>query len=160
MADWFTHTLVGWITGKTTKQDIALIVVGSLIPDLSKMNMALLFLGVPDYSFFDALHTPIGAILVAGLIALFFIDIRKALLMLLLGVGTHFLLDFFLVHTHGGMLLLFPVSWDGWQVYVYTSDDYRVTLLAIFAALLIYVFYQYRERKKNHSNTQDQNRSE
>lgn len=155
MADWFTHTLVGWITGKTTRQDIALIVVGSLIPDLSKMNIALILLGAPDHSFFDPLHTPIGAIIIAGLFALIFHDLKKAFLALLLGLSTHFLLDFFLTHTHGGMTLLFPFSWEGWQLYVYTSDDYRVTIIAILAALLIYIFYQYHERKKNQSHKHD-----
>lgn len=148
MADWFTHTLVGWITGKTMKQEIALVVVGSLIPDLSKLNIALIVLGAPDHSVFDPLHTPLAAILVAGLIALLFHDVKKAFLALLLGVSTHFLLDFFLVHPQNTLLLFFPFNWDGWQVSVYTSDDYRVTLLAILAVLLIYVVYQYHERRK------------
>jgi hypothetical protein len=38
MPDWFTHTLIGGITGKITKIDIGLIVIDSLIPDLVKEN--------------------------------------------------------------------------------------------------------------------------
>ena len=160
MADWFTHTLIGWITGKTTRTDIALVVIGSLLPDLSKLNIALSILGVSDSSLFDPLHTPIGALLIAGLIALIFPNLKKAFLALLLGLSTHFLLDFFLIHPHSSMTLLFPFSWEAWQIPVYTSDDYRVTILALVAALLIYIGYRYHERKKNQSYTQNQNNSE
>jgi membrane-bound metal-dependent hydrolase YbcI (DUF457 family) len=148
MADWLTHSLVGWITGKTTRQDIALLVVGSLIPDLVKINLAFTWLGINDQQFFDLLHTPVGAFLVAGIIALFFPDIKKALIPLGIGVSTHLILDFFLVHTHGGMKLLFPFSWDGWQVYVYRSDDYFVTVIAILAAVFVYAVYWYYEKRK------------
>jgi hypothetical protein len=148
MADWLTHTLVGWITGKTLKQDIALLVIGSLIPDLTKLDMAFVWLGIHNYHFFEPLHTPIAACLIAGIIALFFPDIKKALLPLGLGILTHFILDFFLVHVHGGMKLLFPFSWEGWQVYVYRSDNYWVTVIAILAALIVYGMYWYHEKKK------------
>jgi len=149
MADWLTHSLVGWMTGKTSKQDIALLVVGSLIPDLVKINLAFTWLGINDHQFFDLLHTPVGAVLVAGIIALFFPDIKKALIPLGIGVSAHLILDFFLVHTHGGMKLLFPFSWDGWQIYVYRSDDYLITVIAVLAAMLVYTASWYYEKRKN-----------
>jgi membrane-bound metal-dependent hydrolase YbcI (DUF457 family) len=148
MADWLTHTLVGWITGKTTRQDVALLVIGSLIPDLSKINEGVVWLGFHNYHVFDVLHTPICALIVAGIIAVVFPDIRKAFVPLCIGLSTHFILDFFLVHTTGGMKLLFPFSWDGWQIYVYRSDDYRVTIIAILAALLVYTIFWYHGKRK------------
>ena len=151
MPDWFTHSLIGWITGKTTKQDVALLVIGALIPDLVKITLLFTWLGIHDIQFFDPLHLPTGAFLVAGIIALFFQDIKKAFLSLGIGVTTHFILDFFLVHTHGGIKLLFPFSWDGWQVYLLRSDDYRMTIVAILAAFLVYaVYWYYEKRKKSH----------
>jgi hypothetical protein len=152
MPDWLTHSLVGWITGKTTKQDIALIVIGALIPDLVKIDMLFIWLQGESSQFFDPLHTPIGALLVAGIIAVFFQDIRKAFLSLSIGVSTHFILDFFLVHVHGGMKLLFPFSWEEWQVYLIRIDDYRMTIGAVLAALLIYAFYRYHETRKKSSS--------
>lgn len=150
MPDWFTHSLIGWITGKTTKQDITLLVIGALIPDLVKINLAFTWLGLNDHQFFEPLHTPIGAILIAGIIALTFKDTKKAFIPLLIGVSTHFILDFFLVHVYGGMKLLFPFSWDGWQYYLIRSDDYRMTIVAIIAALIIYMIYWfYAKRKKS-----------
>ena len=154
MPDWFTHSLIGWITGKTTKQDIALIVIGSLIPDLVKINLAFIWLNLNDHQFFETLHTPIAAVLIAGIIALSFNDIRKAFIPLIIGISTHFILDFFLVHTHGGIKLLFPFSWEGWQYSLIRSDDYSMTIIAILAALLIYSAYWYYEKHKKSSPQQ------
>ncbi|MCJ7570280.1 MAG: metal-dependent hydrolase [Candidatus Thermoplasmatota archaeon] len=148
MADWLTHSLVGWITGKTTKRDIALIVIGSLIPDLVKINLAFIWLNLNDHQFFEPLHTPIGAVLIAGIIAISFNDIRKAFIPLIIGISTHFILDFFLVHVHGGIKLLFPFSWEGWQYNLIRSDDYRMTIVAILAALLVYSIYWFFARQK------------
>ena len=154
MPDWFTHSLIGWITGKTTKQDIALLVVGALIPDLVKISLAFTLFGLNHHQLFEPLHTPIGALLVAGIIALFFNDIRKAFIPLVIGVSTHFILDFFLVNVSGGMKLLFPVSWEGWQVYLIRSDDYRMTIVAGLDALLVYGIYWvavHWKKQKTHS---------
>jgi hypothetical protein len=154
MPDWFTHSLVGWITGKTTKQDVALVVIGTLIPDLVKINLVSLWVGINDYKLFEALHTPICAFLVASIIAIFFQDIRKAFIPLGIGVSTHFILDFFLVHVHGGMKLLFPFSWEGWQIYLIRSDNYWMTIVAVLAALLVYGIYwivTHRKKQQTHS---------
>jgi hypothetical protein len=148
MPDWFTHSLIGWITGKTIKQDVALVVIGSLIPDLVKIDLLFTWLQGESSQFFAPLHTPIGAIFVAGIIAVFFQDIRKTFIPLIIGVSTHFILDFFLVHTHGGIKLLFPFSWEGWQISLIRSDDYWVTIVAVLAALLVYGIYRHLTKKK------------
>lgn len=150
MPDWFTHSLVGWITGKNTKHDIALVVIGALIPDLVKINLMFTWLGLNDHQFFEPLHAPIGAFLVAGIIAVFFKDMRKAFIPLIIGVSTHFILDFFLVHVYGGIKLLFPFSWERWQYYLIRSDDYMMTIVAVLAASLVYcAHYYYRRQKKS-----------
>lgn len=141
MPDWLTHTMIGWITGKTTKQDIALVVIGSLIPDLVKINLAFTWLRWNSYQVFNPLHTPIGAFLVVGIITVFFKDARKAFVPLGIGVLTHFILDFFLVHVHGGMRLFFPFSWGEWQYYLIRYDDYMVTVVSILVAFSIYGTY-------------------
>jgi hypothetical protein len=141
MPDWFTHTLIGWITGKTTKLDVALVVIGSLIPDLAKIDIVFVWLGFHNYHLFEPFHTPVAACLIAGVVALCFQEPKKAFLPLGIGVLTHFILDFFLVHVHGGMMLLFPFSWEGWQYSLIRSDDYRMTIVAVLAALLVYTIY-------------------
>ena len=78
MPDWLTHTLAGWITGKVVKKEIGLIIAGSLIPDLAKINLAFLFFDINLRNFLYAFHTPAVAFVVAGIFALFFKDIKKA----------------------------------------------------------------------------------
>ena len=151
MPDWFTHTLIGWITGKTTKQDVALVVIGSLIPDLAKIDIVFVWLGFHNYHLFEPLHTPVASFLVIGIIALFFQEPKKAFIPLGIGVSTHFILDFFLIHVHGGMELLFPFSWSEWQFYLIRSDDYRMTIVAVLAAFLVYGAYWYYEKRKKPS---------
>ena len=149
MPDWFTHTLVGWMTGKTMKTDIALVVIGSLIPDLVKINLAFVWLQIDHNYFFAPIHTPIGAFLIGGIIALFFEDAKKAFIPLAIGISTHFILDFFLIHIFGGMKLLFPFSWKEWQYYLIRSDNYWITIIAILGAILVYITYFYHDRRKN-----------
>lgn len=150
MPDWLTHTIAGWITGKTIKMDVGLIVIGSLIPDLAKINLVFIWLGVNHQHFFDPIHIPVGALLIGGMIALFFRDAKKAFIALGIGITTHLILDFFLVHVSEGMKLLFPFSWEEWRYYLIRADDYRITIIAVFTAILIYVFYFYHYKRKIH----------
>lgn len=151
MPDWLTHSMFAWIIGKITKQDVVLLVVGSLIPDLVKIALLFTWLGVNDVSFFEPLHTPIAAFLIAGIITIFFQEPKKAVLPISIGIITHFILDFFLVHTHPTLKLLFPFSWEEWQYSLVRSDDIRMTIIAFLAALLVYTIYRYFEKRtKSH----------
>ena len=98
--------------------------------------------------FFLPLHTPFGAILIACIIALFFQDIKKALIPLTIGISTHFILDFFLLNVSGGMPLLYPFSWEEWQFGLIRSDDYMMTILALLASVLVYVSYRIYEKRR------------
>jgi hypothetical protein len=149
MPDWLTHSLVGWITGKTTRQELGLLVVGSLIPDITKLY--LLFdwvLKGKTESFFLPIHTPVGAVLIACAIALLFHDVTKAMIPLGIGIATHFILDLLLVNGSGGMPLAFPFSWETWQFNLIRSDDYMMTIYAIVAACIVYLVYFYKKRRK------------
>ncbi len=147
MPDWFTHSLVGWITGKTLKLDISLVVAGSLIPDLVKLSLAFKWTGLDHLHIFDAFHTPLGAFLVAVLIALLFPRPKLALFFVSIGFVTHFFLDFLLVHVSGGIRLFFPLSWQGYHLSVIRADDYWVTVVAVLLSLFIYaVFWMYQKK--------------
>jgi len=149
MPDWLTHSFIGWITGKTTKQEISLLVIGALIPDITKLYLLFNPITQPmTQDFFLPIHTPFGAILIALCIALFFQDIKKAFVPLTIGIATHFILDFFLHNVSGGMPLLYPFSWEEWQLDLIRSDDYTMTIGAILAAVIIYVSYRMYERRK------------
>ena len=138
MPDWLTHTIAGWMTGKTTKMDISLVIIGSLLPDLIKINLIFDVLKINTHGFFDPLHTPIGSLLVAGSISFLFPKVKEAFLFLSVGIVTHFILDFFLEHTSGGMKILFPFSWEEWQIHVIRPDNYWITIFAVIIAFLFY----------------------
>lgn len=150
MPDWLTHTLAGWITGKAIKMEVGLLVAGSLIPDLAYMNLVFLHLGINIHQFLYAFHTPAVAFIVAGIFALFFEDVKKAFIPLGIGIVTHFILDFFLVHVSGGMKLLFPISWSEWQYYLIRSDDYNITIVAILVAILVYLLLYGKKIRSKH----------
>jgi len=155
MPDWLTHSLIGWITGKTTQQEISLVVLGSLLPDINKLY--LLFNWVFDMhtdAFFLPLHTPVGALLVACVVALFFRDSIKAVFPLGVGIGTHFLIDVIFVEVGGGEPLLFPFSWGGWQLNLIpaTDYDYLITIYAVVASILVYLLYTMYGKKNVRSH--------
>jgi hypothetical protein len=149
MPDWFTHTLVGWIVGKTTKIEVSLVVAGSLIPDISKIYIGFNWLlDSKTQDVFLPIHTPFGAFLIVCAIACLFPEIKKALIPLVVGVSTHFILDLLLMNISGGIPLLFPFSWEGWQFNIIRSDDYMVTVYAIIAAVVVYIVYKIYEKRR------------
>jgi len=150
MPDWLTHSLVGWITGKTTKQEISLIVLGSLLPDLDKLSLVFNWiLNTRTEAFFLPLHTPVGAVLVACVAALFFRSIKQAFLPLVIGIATHFVVDVIFFEVGGGLQVLFPMSWETWQLDLIplTDYDYMITLYAIIASILVYLLYAIFKKK-------------
>jgi len=154
MPDWLTHSLVGWITGKTTKLEVSLIVIGALVPDISKIALVFKWIFNKDFlSLFYPIHTPLGALLIIGFLSLFFLDYKKTLLLLGMGVATHFILDFLLMNTSGGMILLFPFSWEQWQLQLIRSDDYLVTIAAVIAAFFVYLVYFLYEQQRTLKKT-------
>jgi hypothetical protein len=149
MPDWFTHSLVGWITGKTIKLDVSLVAIGALIPDISKISLLIKWVFGREFdSFFMPIHTPVGALLIVCVIALFFEDRKKVFLYLGVGVMTHFIFDMFLLNVSGGTALLFPFSWDEWTLGFIRSDDYTMTIFAVIAAVIVYSIYFYNNKRK------------
>ena len=151
MPNWLVHSLAGWITGKTTRQDIGLLVIGSLLPDLNKFY--LVFDGIlktKTTALFLQFHTPVGAVLIACVIALLFQNMKKALVPLIVGIATHFILDLLLVDISGGLPLLFPFSWSEWQLNLIQSNDYdyMITIYAIAAAVVVFLIYGMYEKRK------------
>jgi hypothetical protein len=151
MSDWLTHSLVGWIVGKITRQDVGLVVIGALLPDVDKFYLVVngLF-NIHSEPFFLPLHTPIGALLLAGTVAVLFTDIKRAFISLGVGVTTHFVLDIVFFEIGGGIRLLFPFSWEGWQLNLIPMSDYElmITVYAVAVSAVVYsLYYVYGKRK-------------
>ena len=51
------------------------------------------------------------------------------------------------------MILLFPFSWEQWQLQLIRSDDYRVTIAAVIAAFFVYLVYFLYEKQRTLKKT-------
>ena len=157
MPDWLAHILVAYILCSIlrikfkifSKENTAIVMVGALIPDIVKVGLLFDSLGIDVWDFIAPLHTPIGSMLSAALFSLLFeFEKRKKIFyLLILGASTHYALDFLLMHISGGMLLLFPFSWHGWQLRVIQCDNYYVALIALLLACIIYIVSRYYKRE-------------
>ncbi len=157
MVDWITHLLVPWIGSKifqlrSTKlrdRDMALIMLGAVIPDIVAINYLLPLLGIDASGFLLPFHTPFGSLVVAAIASFLFSRRSRAFGLAAVGVACHFALDALLLHAGGGMVLLFPFSWIwGFQLGLIPSDSWIPTMLTIAAALLLYAVLKMRERAK------------
>ena len=130
------------------------VMVGALIPDIIKAGLIFDFIGMDIGDFIAPFHTPVGSMISAALFSLLFeFEARKKIFYLLIfGASTHFALDFLLMHVSGGMLLLFPFSWHGWQLGVIQCDNYYVALVALLLACVVYIISNiiYRRKKKGY----------
>ncbi len=147
MPDWITHILVAWTActllsfkfKQFNAENTVIVMIGSLIPDIFKIYIPLELLGFYTQDFIMPLHLPIGSLIMAAIISLFFKEKKTIFMFLILGVFTHFALDSLLTYVSGGMLLLFPFSWETWQLRIIPVDDYNTMILALFIAVFVYV---------------------
>ncbi len=156
MPDWTTHVLVAWslatILGFRFKQfsqkNVAIVMLGALIPDIYKLNLVLDSFGFNVQSFLTPIHLPIGSLLIAAIISLFFIEKRLIFLFLAIGIGTHYVLDLLLFS--GGMEIFYPFSTLKFQIGIISVTDLNITILSIILASI--VFLVYKKFNKNNSN--------
>lgn len=159
MPDWIAHVLVAWtcctILGFKYKQfntpNTVIAMIGSLIPDLFKVVILLEYLGIYIGDFIYPIHLPIGSLIIASMIALFFKERKTVFLFVIFGALTHYALDVFLVNLNGGMPLIFPFSWEKLEFGVIPVDDYNFTIMAIILALIVHGASKIIERRADSS---------
>jgi len=149
MPDWIAHILFAYILSEVLSfkfnalkegRYVALVMVGSLIPDLVKIEIIFDLAGMDVSEFLEPLHTPAGALLSASLISLLFYGTIFVFSLLSLGLTTHFALDLLLKHVSGGMLMLFPFSWNEYQLGLIQSDNFNITLVILVLASFLYLY--------------------
>jgi hypothetical protein len=86
-------------------------------------------------------HIPIGTLLVCGLCALLFEEGTRVRVFLLFtfGMVTHYALDVLLIHVSGGLMLLYPLSWDTWALQLVRPDNWLGTTILVAAAVLVWL---------------------
>jgi len=148
MPDWLAHVLFDYVLCKvlgvrfkvfSKGEYVAVVMIGSLIPDVIKIGLIFDLFDMYVWDFIYPLHTPIGSIFIAGLISLLFYESVTVFLLLIFGFTTHYMLDFLMGHVSGGMLLLFPFSWNRYQLGLIHCDDCRV---AVITGSCIYTYFE------------------
>jgi len=91
---------------------------------------------------------PVGTLLVCGLCALLFEEGTRGLAFLLLvfGMVTHYALDVLLISVTGGLVLLFPLSWETWQLDLVRPDNWLGTTILVAAAVLLWLVLRVLKR--------------
>ena len=148
MPDWITHILVPWtiftILGfkykQLNQQNIAIILMGALIPDIFKIYLLLDQIGIKIESFLTPIHLPVGSFIIACIISLFFVERKLIFFFLIIGIATHYILDLLMIN--GGILLLYPLSPLKWEIGIISVTDYYTTIISIIAAFLVYLIYK------------------
>ncbi len=161
MPDWIAHIIIGLIVAELFNiKKKSLVVLGSVLPDiLVKLELLSIFFPIDKYAItwiFNPLHTPLGIVLFSLLLLpLFDFDKPKAYFLLFIGWSSHLIAD--LVNKHillGQNLLLFPFSWENFELGLVWPDQYYIILLPltiIYSAILIHKYY--KNHKKIRSNT-------
>ena len=156
MPDWITHVLVAWslatLLGFRFKQfnqpNVAIVMLGALIPDIFKITLISSSFGINLNSFLTPIHLPIGSLLIGAIISLFFVKRKLIFLFLALGIGTHYALD--LLMFSGGMEIFYPFSTLKFQIGIISVTDINASVLSIILASI--VFLVYKKFDKNNSN--------
>lgn len=162
MPDWLTHILFAFIACKASglvfkpldRADIALVLIGALLPDLTKVRLAFELMSMDVKDLIEPLHTPAGSLLISVLISLFFFDSSRTFLLLASGAGTHFFLDVIEGMIGGGIRLLFPLNWTVYSIDLLPGEDWRVGVM-LLAVIISWAMVQwiFRRITKNGKGT-------
>lgn len=118
MPDLISHIGSGYLAaaGYRRRNWMALFLFATTLPDLATRPLYIIL--PQSYWFLKPLHTPLGLLLLCfALSGLFAQQARnRVFLLLLAGCALHLLLDLFQKHLHGGYPLLFPLSWETFEI--------------------------------------------
>lgn len=155
MPDWLTHVLFAWalwniISIKFNILYRGVFLTGSIVPDIKIVY--LLFPKIESY--LSVFHTPIGIIIISGILArLAFKDnVKKAYIFLVIGISSlfHLFLDLLVNSMEGRVMLFFPFSFNYYSLNIFMQEDFTFLYFAFLALFTSLVFR--RLRGKNNTN--------
>ena len=152
MADLLTHVLVpyvlltvaSWRYPRIKRRWIVIGMAGAAIPDLVKIRIVLddgaveSLLGVPFA--YDPISSVSGLLVIAGAIAVFFEQHRRAYAFLVFGGSTALVLDGLRVFVDGRAgFWLYPFWWRPPSPSLYVTADPRVAVLTVLLSTGVYL---------------------
>ena len=158
MADLLSHLLIGYAIAKLFNLDKKVVILGSFLPDVSRMITVfpdvfhILFKINLNYeSFFlfgEPFHAPIVAFLLSVVIASFYIDMKKSLAFLNIGILSHLSIDVLQSYVGYGNLLLLPFSYQEFSLGLNWINSIVFTFTIIIISSLIFIL----TRNKKYEN--------
>jgi len=147
--DWMAHIAFAFILCALLSlrwpvfggRNTVLVMIGAILPDIFKLYLPLQLFHNYAQDSLMLFHIPIGTLLVCGLCALLFEEGTRVRVFLLFtfGMVTHYALDVLLIHVSGGLMLLYPLSWDTWALQLVRPDNWLGTTILVAAALLVWL---------------------
>jgi hypothetical protein len=141
LSAWVACELAALAGVRGARRYVGVAAFGSVLPDLVKAFYLLKTYGHIDLIAFSVpLATPLGAILMAGLVSSFFdsSELRSVSAYMAIGVAIHLVWDFTLHPYGGGELLFFPLSFEqsslGW---IWSDSILPLAIIAIPAVMLL-----------------------
>jgi hypothetical protein len=145
-------------------RNTVLVMIGALTPDIFKLYLPLQVMGVHAQDSLALFHIPIGTALVCALCALLFEKGIRVRVFLLFAVGivTHYALDVILINVSGGLMLLYPLSWNAWHLDLVRPDNWLGTTILVAAAILVWLVLKAWtvRRAKDSTRTKDETNGE
>lgn len=154
MADLLTHALVAFSIGtalswkfkRITPQFITIMMIGSVLPDLNRIELLLdpaAIQNTLDIPFsWQPFHTLGGVLLIIGILTLLVSKKNSELIFSLLCIGafTHFLLDIFLLNASGTtFIIFFPITTFRPEMQgFYLSTDVWPAIVAAYTAIIVW----------------------
>jgi hypothetical protein len=149
MSDWIVHIAFALIIAVIFKiKNWKLIITGAVLPDLSRILLIVLnFLGfneIKSFLILEPMHTPFINLLMVVSIAFLFNGFFRNLLIIYLGVITHYILDIFQFAGAYGYMLFYPVSFEEFSVNLYYGGKIIFPIIGII--ILIISLYYLKEK--------------
>jgi hypothetical protein len=145
-------------------RNTVLVMIGAILPDIFKLYLPLQMLGIYAQDSLALFHIPIGTLLVCGVCALLFEDGTRVRVFLLFtfGMATHYALDVLLIKVSGGLMLLYPLSWETWQLQLVRPENWLGTTILVAVAFLVYGALKIRSHRRvvHAERTQDETSSD
>lgn len=159
--DWIVHLVSAFFILKFVKRKYDVrytpIFVGTILPDINKIDSLLKIFIDPATSaeITIPLHTPVVTSLIAISIAPFFQGEKRAkncLILTLIGVGSHYFLDLFVMPFGGGIHFLWPISYHVYRFGLFWKEDSIPTVIALTALAIYFAITKFiciKEQKRN-----------
>jgi hypothetical protein len=150
MPDWLTYVLSAWVLCevafllgfRNSRRYLGAAALGTVLPDIVKGFFLLKTLtGLDLIAFSVPFATPVGAILVVGLVSLFFDEgeIRRVVSYMAAGAVVHLVWDLTLHPYGGGTLVYFPLSFQQYALGLIWSDSILPLLLIGLPVVLLVI---------------------